>query len=191
MKTVAALICAFLLAGLAQAQDIYTASKRQARRAVANTEAASNQDPDAQQRQNAPQAPPPQPMDPALAATLKNIASLRADLLSLNTNTPPSDALTNDLTAAASGAKPSADAVAKLAGDLQAAIAGKPALRAHYQKLAQYLHAVFNGSHLTPAQFQAISDDMEQILSNNGASYESTEAVVHDMKALFRATQSQ
>jgi hypothetical protein len=190
MKTVVVLICALLLAGLTQAQDIYTASKRQARRAVANTEAASNQDPDAQQPQSAAQAPAPQPMDPALAATLKNIASLRADLLSLNTNTPPSDALTNDLTAAASGTKPSADAVAKLAGDLQTAIAGKPALRAHYQKLAQYLHAVFNGSHLTPAQFQAISDDTEQILSNNGASYESTEAVVHDLKALFRATQS-
>jgi hypothetical protein len=171
----------------AQAQGIYNASVNQARRAVANTEAASNRNPDDQSAgQGAPGA---QPMSPALVATLKNIANLRADLKALNPTNPVPSALTNDLAAAAGGIKAPVDKVAKLADDLQAAMAGKPALRAHYQNLAQDLHAVFNGSHLNPGQFQMVSDGMDRILDDGGSSYEARQAVLHDIKDIYRATQ--
>jgi hypothetical protein len=188
MKIIAVLGCALLLAGLARA-DIYTASMDQARRAVSKTEAASNQNPDGQPSQNRPPSQTPQPMDPALAATLKNIASLRVDLTSLDFTNPPSGALTNDMAAAATGTKPPPEKIAQLFGDLQTAIAGKASVRAHFLQLAQFLHAVCNGSHLTPAQFQMVSDGVEQILDNAGASYETTLAVLHDLKAIYRATQ--
>jgi len=127
-------------------------------------------------------------MDPALAATLKNIAHLRADLIDLSTNATPGEALTNDLVAASTGTKPSADTVAKLIADLQAALKDKPALRGHFQTIAQYLHAAANGAHLTPAQFQMISDNLEKILEDAGAPYSATEDLLDDLKHLARET---
>jgi len=187
MKTVIVLGLALGVANMTRA-DIYNAAENQARRAVTATEAASARtDESPNSSPAAPPAQPQQPMDPVLAATL-NIASLKADLAALNTNTPPAAAMTNDLVAAANGTKASADTIAQLIGDLQAAVAGKPGLRTHYQKLAQYLHALSNGGHLTPAQFQAFSDDFEKILSYGGSSYEATTAVIQDLKVLARET---
>jgi hypothetical protein len=192
MKTVIVLGLALCVANFARAQGqgIYNASINQAHRAVNATEAASQRTDDSQsQAQGAtPAQPAPQPANPVLAATLRNIANLKADLAALNTNTAPAAALTNDLVAAANGTKASADTIAKLIGDLQAAVAGKPALVSHYQKLAQYLHALSNGAHLTPTQFQAISDDLEHILENGGASYEATTYVIQDVKVLAGET---
>ena len=188
MKTVIVLGLALGVANMTRA-DIYNAAENQARRAVTATEASSARtDESPNSSPAAPPAQPQQPMDPVLAATLKNIASLKADLAALNTNTPPAAAMTNDLVAAANGTKASADTIAQLIGDLQAAVAGKPGLRTHYQKLAQYLHALSNGGHLTPAQFQAFSDDFEKILSYGGSSYEATTAVIQDLKVLARET---
>ena len=189
MKSVIALglaVCAVCLESSAQV-GIYNASINQAHRAVNATEAASNQNPDGQ--------PPSQggagaqaPMDPVLAATLQNIASLEADLRKLDPNSPPAAAITNDLVSAANGNKPSAATIAKLVGDLQAAVGGKASMRPSLKKLAQFLHALSNGAHLTPAQFQMISDGVEQILDNGGASYESTAGLLNDIKLLARET---
>lgn len=190
MKTVIVLGLVLGIAFPMRAQGVYNAAMNQARRAVSKTEAASNQNPDDQQSsQAASQSPATQPMNPVLAATIQNIASLQADLGKLDTNTPPAEAFTNDLTAAATGTKASPDTIAKLIGDLQTAVAGKSGIRPSYKKLAQYLHALSNGAHLTPAQFQTVSDAVEQILDDGGASYESTSAVLDDIKHLDRETQ--
>ena len=188
MKTVIALSCALCLANLAEAQvGIYNGAESAARRAVSKTEAAENQNPDAQPPPSAAPAAP-QPMNPVLAATLQNIASLRADLASLTTNGPVSSAFTNDLMAASTGTKGSPETITKLATDLQAALAGNQAFRSSFQKLAQFLHAVSNGSHLTPEQFQTVSDTVEQILTNGGAPYQATSDVLDDLKHLARET---
>jgi len=187
MKTMIGL-CAALSVALAASAQNYGAAINLAHKAVTKTEDASNANPDAQPQYAAPPAPAPQPMDPALAAPLPNIASLRADLNFLSTNTAPSPTLTNDLAAAAGGTKASPETVAKLIGDLQAAVNGKPELRSHFQKLAQYLHAASNGGHLTSAQFAVVSDDVEQILSNGGAPYAATQDFLDDLKHLVRET---
>jgi len=188
MKAILWLCVAVGAANLAQANP-YNASLNQARRAVNQTEAASQRTDDSiSQPPAAAPAPAPTPVNPVLAATMQNIANLKKDLAELNTNTPPTAALTNDLTAAATGTQPSPEIIAKLAGDLQAAIAGKPGLQPHYQKLAQYLHAVANGAHLAPDQFQTVSDNFQQILENGGAAYGPTFHVINDLKVLARET---
>jgi len=185
MKTVFVLSGVLGLTLAASAQN-YGMAINQAHRAVTKTENASNADPDSQ----APASPtqPAQPMDPALAATLQNIAHLRADLINLSTNAIPGEALTNDLVAASTGTKASADTVAKVITDLQAVVKDKPSLRGHYQTIAQYLHAAANGAHLTPAQFQMISDNLEKILQDAGAPYSPTEDLLDDLKHLARET---
>jgi hypothetical protein len=186
MKIAVALIFSLGLTASAQ-QGIYNGAMNAAHRAVSKTEAASSQNPDGQP-QTAQQAPAAQPMDPVLAATLQNIANLKADLENLGTNSEPSPAFTNDLLAASTGNKASADTVTKLATDLQAAIAGKIAFKASIPKLAANLHALSNGAHLTPAQFQMISDGIEQILEDGNASYGATTSVLADIKKLMQET---
>jgi Mg2+ and Co2+ transporter CorA len=188
MKTVIVLSGVLGVALAASAQN-YGAAINLAHKAVTKTENASNADPDAQPQNGAPQSQPPQPMDPALAATLQNIARLRADLNYLSTNASPNAALTNDLLAASTGTKPSDETVAKVLNDLQAVLKDKPALRAHFQKFAQTLHASANGAHLTPGQFATISDDLEKILEDAGAPYAATEDLLDDLKHLDRETQ--
>jgi glycine/D-amino acid oxidase-like deaminating enzyme len=187
MKTVIVWSGVLGLALAASAQN-YGAAINLAHKAVTKTENASNADPDAQPQNGAPPARSAQPMDPALAATLQNISRLRADLNYLSTNSSPGEALTNDLMAASTGTKPSAETVAKVIGDLEAALKDKPALRSHFQKIAQYLHAAANGAHLTPAQFAMISDNLEQILENGGAPYTATEDLLDGLKHLARET---
>jgi len=186
MKTVILLSGALGLALAASAQN-YGMAINQAHRAVTKTENASSADPDAQP-QNAAPPQAAQPMDPALTATLQNIAHLRADLINLSTNSAPGEALTNDLMSASTGTKPSADTLAKVISDLQAVVKDKPSLRGHYQTIAQYLHATANGAHLTPAQFQMISDNLEKILEDAGAPYSATEDLLDDLKHLDRET---
>jgi len=188
MKTVLVLSGVLGLALAASAQN-YGAAINLAHKAVTKTENASNADPDAQSQNSAPPPQAAQPMDPALAATLQNIAHLRADLIDLSTNATVSEALTNDLISAATGTKPSADTVAKVIGDLQAVLKDKPALRGHFQQFAQYLHASANGAHLNPAQFAMISDNLEKILEDGGAPYAATEDLLDDLKHLERETQ--
>ena len=187
MKMIIGLGLALGVATATRAQN-YNAAENLAHRAVNQTEAASQRTDDSiSQAPGAAPAKPAPPMDPVLAATLQNIANLRADLAKLGTNPPPA-ALTNDLMAAATGTKAQPDTIAKLIGDLQTAIANKPALRPHFQKLAQSLHAAANGAHLTPVQCQAISDDVEKTLGNGGSSYEATTQVIQDLKALVKET---
>ena len=148
MKTLIAIFCALLVAGSASAQGAYNIAKQQAKGAAAR---------EAQNQQAIDPTPPPAPAtplpsnpqpNPALEATLRNIADLRADLQKFDANPTNTRPLINDLTAAAQGAKASPASVSKLAEHLATAIAGNKKLAAQHQKLAQNLHAIFNSVNL-------------------------------------------
>ena len=167
MKFLAAFFC-LLFAANGVLADVYSAAIRQAKNVAAN---ASRTRQDNQDNPPPPAQPPPAPPsqnnpppNPALEATLQNIADLRANLdaLSRLTDTNAIGAkklsLTGNLTAAASGTKPLRASISKLADDLARILAGNDKLRPQHQKLAQDLHAIFNSSHLLTVQQQGIFD---------------------------------
>jgi hypothetical protein len=196
MKLVAIFSCAAFAVGTAMA-DPYVMARQQAVRA-------SDQNAAEQQRIQqlagpaaAAVTPPPAsaaPMDPALAATLQNVADLRADVAAFNaaTNAEPDTvqkiSLLNNLSAAAQGTKPASGLVKKLADDLIAAASGKKIPAAQQTKLARDVHALFNSSHLTSAQQQMLGDDAQKILTSAGASADDAASVVADLKAIAAAT---
>ena len=196
MKLVAIFSCAAFAVGTAMA-DPYVMARQQAVRA-------SDQNAAEQQRIQplagpaAAAVPPPPasaaPMDPALAATLQNVADLRADVAAFNaaTNAEPDTvqkiSLLNNLSAAAQGTKPASGLVKKLADDLIAAASGKKIPAAQQTKLARDVHALFNSSHLTSAQQQMLGDDAQKILTSAGASADDAASVVADLKAIAAAT---
>ena len=168
MKTIVMFVLTCFFAGTAYA-DIYSQAIKQAHN-VAN----------GQPRQGAPPPPPPAappnntPPDPALQATLQNIANLRNDfdvlgnVSDLKSDSPLKQSLLTDLNVAAQGAKPLPVSVANLADHLATAVAGKKEMQPQHAKLAQDVHAIFNRSHLSDAQQQAVSDNIEKILQNGG-----------------------
>ena len=152
MKTLAAFLCLLFVTsgGLA---DPYSAAIRQAKNVAANA-SSTRQDND---NPPLPALPPPAapsqnnpPPDPVLEATRQNIAGLRADFdafgdrADTNSAAAQKPSLMSNLTAAASGTKPSAASIAKLADDLMTAMAGNEKLRPQHQKLAQEVHASCN-----------------------------------------------
>jgi hypothetical protein len=183
MKTFIALFFALSVPCVTFAQINYSIAVQQARRAGDQSAAAS--------RGNAPQPAPaqnPPPMDPALAATLQNIANLRSDFDGLKTNVAPDRSFTNDLASAAKETKASAASISKLADDLQAAIAGNDKLRPKHQKLAQDIHAIFNGAHLSSEQVQMVYDDVQKILQDGGTPDDFTANLLDDIKEIAKET---
>ncbi len=136
----------------------------------------------------APQYNPQTPSDPALQATLRNIANLRADLDNLDSNPTNTVPLRKDLVIAAQGTKPSPASVEKLSQTLAAAVAGNTKLRTQHQKLAQYAHALSNGAHLTATQQQTILDNVRKILQDGGVPAENVTAVISDLKTIATET---
>src|ERR1700726_4328524 len=108
MKTFTAFFCALLVAVSAPAQGVYNMPKQQARNAVAsenrNQQAIDSAGSPAPAPTPSPQNNPNPSANPALQATLQNIASLRADFENLvssatnATNAASSQPLINDLT---------------------------------------------------------------------------------------------
>jgi hypothetical protein len=190
MKIFTAIFCAGFVAASASAQN-YSIPIRQAKNAVAKEEqhqhAINNQGSPTGQ----PATPPPAnnpPANPALEATLQNIASLRADFEKFDSNPTNKLPLLNDLAAAAQGAKASAASISKLADSLTTAVAGKKKLHAQHQKLAQSVHAIFNSAHLAPAQQQQMLDGVQKILLDGGVSPEDTAKVIGDLKTIATET---
>jgi len=193
MKTFIAFYCALCVTGSVLA-DPYSAAMRQAKDVSAKVTRADQ----GNQPSTAPSpAAPPQPgqqLDPVLAATLQNIASLRADFTALSKLTPTNSTQTqkqlllNDLATAAQGTKPSPASISKLADDLVTATAGKAKADTAQQKLAQYVHAIFNSSYLSPAQQQMIFDNVQKILQSGGASPDDATNVVNDIKTIATET---
>jgi hypothetical protein len=194
MKTFIAFFCALSVAGSTFA-DPYSMAQQQARNAVASEN--KNQQAINSAGLSAP-APPPQsnpnpaaPPNPALQATLQNIASLRTDfetLVSGPTNAASAQ-LINDLSAAAQSIKPSPAAISKLARDLTAVLAGNDKLRTQPPKFAQWVHAVFNSSHLSPAQQQMIHDGVQKIFADAGVPVPDAANVINDFQTIATQTQ--
>lgn len=189
MKTLTAFFCALLVAKTASA-DPYSMSMQQARNAVASEN--KNQHAIDSSGQPASSQTPPnnsssQP-NPALEATLQNIANLRADFENFADGQTNRQPLINDMTAAAQGAKASPADVSKLAEHL-AAVAGNKNLQAQHQKLAQNVHAIFNSSHLSAAQQQMVCDNVQKILQNGGASSDDVTNVINALKTIAAETQ--
>jgi len=189
MKTLIAFSCVLCVANGVRA-DPYTAAIQQAKDVSAKVTRADQGNP------TSTAAPPqanPQP-DPALEATLRNIANLRADFVALGNLTDTNSAATqkqllmNDLATAAQDTKPSPASISRLSLDLVTATAGKVESGATQQKLAQDVHAIFNSSHLSPAQQQTIYDNVQKILQSGGASLEAATNVVGDIKTIATET---
>lgn len=135
------------------------------------------------------------PMDPKLAATMKNIGGLQKDFATLITATDKPDAsdkvaLLNDLSQASQGDnKATSDSVKKLAEDISIALVGQKKLTAPQQtKLAQQVHALFNSSHLSATQQQALLTSVQKILTDAGASLDAAVDVATDLKTIISET---
>lgn len=188
MKTPTAVFCVALIAGSVSAQGVYNMAKQRAR----NTSAQEAQHQQAIEQQTRPPVPatPPGPgqPNPALEATLQNIANLRADFEKFDASPTNTQPLIKDLTESAQGTKAKPATVTSLAENLAPVIAGNTKLRPQYQKLAQNLHAIFNSSHLSPSQQRMIFDGVQKILHDGGVSAEDTAKVVGDLKTVAAET---
>ena len=200
MKTSIVFACVLFTAAAVLA-DPYSESKRQARRDSALNDAEQQRiqreanGPAAAPARPAPAAAPAAPVDPALQATMNNVAGLQSDFAALNNSTgdkpDPSQkiSLLNNLSQAAQGTKASSASVKKLADDLLTAVAGKKKLAAAQQtKLARAVHALFNSSHLSEAQQKSLLADVQKILTDGGASLDDAVNVVTDLKAVAAET---
>ena len=190
MKTFTALFCLLFVANGVLA-DVYSSAIRQTKNVTANAGNTRTDNPPSPTQP--PPAPPAQnnpPPDPVLEATLQNIASLRADFdafgdrADTNSAAAQKPSLMSHLTAAASGAKPSAPSISKLAADLMTAMVGNEKLRPQHQKLAQDVHAVFNSSHLSPAQQEKIFADVQTLFQNGGVPSDEATNIVNDIKTI-------
>jgi hypothetical protein len=189
MKMFTAFFCALLMTVSASSQGIYNMAKQQAK-STAASESKNQQAIDSSGQPAAPAPPPnnpaPQP-DPALQATLRNIANLRADFENFAAGQTNRQPLINDLTDAAQSAKASPASISKLAENL-AVIAGNKNLQAQHQKLAQSVHAIFNSSHLSAVQRQMVCDGVQKILLEGGTSSDDVTNVINDLKTIAAET---
>jgi hypothetical protein len=190
MKTAVSLFGLLLLTAAAFS-DPYVISKQQAHRAADQTEGASGS---AAQSPPSAALPNTPPTDPALAATLQNIGSLRADIAAFNAaaGTEPDAtqriSLLNHLSAAAQATKPSSSDVKKLADHLIAATLGRKIPAAQQARLARDIHALFNSAHLTAAQQEQMLADVQKMLTDAGTPLDDATNVVADLKTVAAAT---
>jgi len=181
-------------AGQALADVNYYLAKKQAYRDAAQNNAQQGVQPP---NSSAPApAAPAAPMDPALAATLQNIADLRADLDAINQAADATAAgdqraslMTHLSAAAAPGKKATTASVRKLAAQLITATSGKKNLTAQNAKLARDIHALFNGAHVAAPQQQTLLDGLKKILTEAGVAATDAENVVNDLQQVATETQ--
>ena len=186
--------CLGLVAASLQAQNYYKA-EQQAKRASSQNDAEQQRIANASGGAGASAAPAtPAPADPALQATMKNVAGLQSDFGALIASSDKPDpgqkaSLLNNLSQASQGTKASTDSVKRLADDLSTALAGqKKIIAAQQKRLAQEVHALFNSAHLSATQQQTLLNDVQKILTDAGASLNSATDVVTDLKAVTAET---
>lgn len=192
MKTTAFLVLGCLLTALVASGQNLSIAKDQARRAAAQTQERSGGGQTAP-AQNASAAAQPAPTDPALAATMKNVAGLRTDLTAISAADAVAavdqrGSLLNHLAAAAQGTKASAANVRKLATDLTDAVAGRKKISAQAQKLGGIIHALFNGGHLSATQQETLLNEATKILTDAEVPAGNAAKVVEDLKAIAAET---
>jgi hypothetical protein len=190
MKSFIALAVVLAVAGNALADVNYDLGKQQAKRAAGGSVAQPGNSP------SQPQTPAAPPMDPALAATLQNIADLRADLDALSQAADAqagadqrSSLMTHLSAAAAHDKKASPASIKKLSGHLITNLSGKKNLTAQNARLAQNLHALFNGAHLSATQQQTALDAVKTILTDAGIPADDADNLVGDLKQIATETQ--
>ena len=200
MKISIAFACVLFTTGTVLAQNYYRA-EQQARRDSAQNDAEQQRiqkaasEPAGAPSARAAAAAPAAPVDPALQATMNNVAGLQSDFAALSNvagdKPDPSQkiSLLNNLSQAAQGTKASSASVKKLGDDLLTAVAGRKKLAAAQQtKLAREVHALFNSAHLSAAQQQSLLTDAQKILTDGGASLDDAVNVVTDLKAVAAET---
>jgi hypothetical protein len=146
--------------------------------------------------QTQPPSSPSTPMDPALAATLQNVADLKADLDALAGAADAAGgaeqrvSLLNHLSsAAAPGKKATPATIKKLTSHLIAAVSGRKNLAAKNHSLARSLHALFNGAHLSTTQQEALLTGFKKTLTEAGVPVDDADNVVADLKQVVTETQ--
>lgn len=186
MKTALFVLCGCLITSAALGQNMSIATD-QAKRASGQGGA-----PPGGQAQ-APSAQQPPPIDPALAATMKNIANLRADFVVISAADAAAAAdqrvsLLNNLSAAAQGTKAATANVRQLAGDLINALAGRKKILPQTQKLGGLIHALFNGAHVSDPQQETLLKEVSKILTEAEVPTDDATKVVETLKAIAAET---
>jgi hypothetical protein len=201
MKQFFLIVVTLAFAGQALADVNYDLAAKQARRASDQNNAEQNRigreaGGGQSQSPQSPSAPTAPPMDPALAATLNNIADLKADLDALNQAADAAAgaelrvSLLNHLSSAAGTGKKAATAsIKKLADHLIAAASGRKNLAAQNPKLARSLHALFNGAHLSATQPETLLTGVKKALTEAGVPAEDADNLVADLKQIVAETQ--
>jgi hypothetical protein len=194
MKTKILLPVVLFAAIAATAQEVnYNIARDQAKRAVAQTQAASAGS-GAAPAPGQPTAPAQPAVDPVVAAAVQNISKLRD---SLNTISVAADAagaadekapLLNSLTAAAQGTKASSSNVRKLANAMLATLPAHKKLSPQAGKLARDIHVLFNGAHLTDTQRDAFLAEVKKLLADAEVSDDDAGKILDVLKDIVAET---
>jgi small-conductance mechanosensitive channel len=184
-----------IAAAVATAQEVnYNIARDQAKRAVSQTQAASNGQGAAPAAGQTPPAQSQPAADPVLAATVQNINKLRDNLATISAAADANAAadekvsLLNNLTAAAQGTKASSANVRKLASQIVVALPAHKKLSPQITKLARDVHAVFNGGHLNDTQRDALLAEVKKLLTDAEVSDDDTGKIVDTLKAVAAET---
>ncbi len=135
---------------------------------------------------SAPAAPAPPPVSVSLTHFQSTLAGIHTDS---EVSAAQKEKLTQDLLAAASGAKPSQAAAAKLAEDLTAAFVQKPLPESGRAKLIRELDAVLNPGKYPQAKLEGIFADVQASFRANGLSQSKAAAIADDVKAISAEVQ--
>ena len=128
------------------------------------------------------------PTAPLATVQSQSIKRIEADIATMKSKTEVTAEqklkLGNDLLAAATGAKPSEEAIRKLANSLGAAIANQKITSQDQAKLARDLHAMVNSAATPAEQTGAIIKDAKEILIVSGTPRSAAQAVGADLQAI-------
>jgi hypothetical protein len=134
----------------------------------------------------APSAPAPPPLSVSLTHFQTTLAGIQADS---QVSAAQKQKLTQDLLAAAPGAKPSQASAAKLSEDLAAAFAEKPLPESSRSRLIRELDAVLNPGKYPQAKLEGIFADVQAIFQANGLSRSKAVVIADDVKAISAEVQ--
>ncbi len=125
-------------------------------------------------------------LSPSMVQFQAGLASIKADT---QLDTAQRKQLSQELLAAAQGAKPSVDSVNKLVADLAAAFAEKPLSASSRGRLTVELDAVLNPAKYPQARPDGIFRDIQAIFQENGLARSKAVAIAEDVKAISAEVQ--
>ena len=125
-------------------------------------------------------------LSPSLVQFQTGLASIKADT---QVDTAQRKQLSQELLAAAQGAKPSVSSVNKLVADLAAAFAEKPLPASSRGRLMVELDAVLNPAKYPQAKPEGIFRDIQAIFQENGLARNKAVVISEDVKAISAEVQ--